>query len=230
MIEEKTLQFQVVSDEGTNPLNFPVNRIICAGYSGRSQDAVQEHVRELVALGMPAPDSTPIFFQVSNYLATTSTGVTVQERLTSGEVEFVLLFHNGQTYVTCGSDHTHRGLERYSIPGSKQMHPKILAKELWQFSDVEKNWDELTLRSWATVSGRRELYQEAPLSHILPPAQLIRDAEQRFKVREEGTIFMSGTLPTVGGHLVYADHFAFELQDSSRKRTIRHGYEVHILD
>src|SRR5215467_1652411 len=229
MIEAKTLQLQVVTNRETSQLDFPVHRIVCAGYSGRSQDAVQEHVKELVALGMPAPDSTPIFFQVSNYLATSGTGVTVQDRFTSGEVEFALLFQNDQTYVTCGSDHTHRGLERYSIPGSKQMHPKILATELWRFSDVERHWDQLTLRSWATVDGRRQVYQEGALSHILPPEQLLGDAENRFKVREQGTIFMSGTLPTVGGHLVYADHFAFELHDPVLNRTIRHAYEVVVM-
>src|SRR5215471_18571498 len=111
MIEEKSLSFQVWTASGTVELNFPVRRIICAGYSGRSQDAVMEHVRELAALGMPVPESTPIFFPVSEYLATTGTHVTVQDRFTSGEAEFVLLFCNGETYVTCGSDHTHRGLE-----------------------------------------------------------------------------------------------------------------------
>ena len=229
MIEAKTLQLQVVTNRETTQLDFPVHRIICAGYSGRSQDAVQEHVKELVALGMPAPDSTPIFFQVSNYLATTGTDVTVQDRFTSGEAEFVLLFYNGEAYVTCGSDHTHRELERYSIPGAKQMHPKILAGELWRFSDVKDGWDQIVLRSWATVDGQRQLYQEAQLSHILPPEDLVREAERRFKVREHGTIFMSGTLPTVGGHLVFADRFEFELHDPSRNRTIRHGYEVTLL-
>src|ERR1041385_931591 len=120
MIEGKNLQFQVVTNEGVFPLDYSVNRIICGGYSGRNQDAVQEHIRELQALGVPAPESTPIFFQVSNYLATTGSCVTVQDRFTSGEVEFVLLFKDGQTYVTCGSDHTHRELERHSIPGAKQ--------------------------------------------------------------------------------------------------------------
>src|SRR5438876_485964 len=104
-MESKIIQFRVVTDEGTFPLDYSVRRIICGGYSGRSQDAVQEHVRELQALGMPAPERTPIFFQVSDYLATTGSRVTVQDRFTSGEVEFVLLFHEGQTYVTCGSDH-----------------------------------------------------------------------------------------------------------------------------
>src|SRR5690349_21310293 len=100
MIEEKMLHFQIVGDAEPATLDFSAQRIICAGYSGRSQDAVQEHVKELVAHGMPAPDSTPIFFPVSNYLATTGSNVTVQDPCTSGEAEFVLLFHRGKTYVT----------------------------------------------------------------------------------------------------------------------------------
>jgi hypothetical protein len=229
MIEEKMLHFQITGAAEPSSLDFPAQRIICAGYSGRSQDAVQEHVRELVAHGMPAPESTPIFFPVSNYLATTGTVVTVQDPCTSGEAEFVLLFHRGQMYVTCGSDHTHRELERYSIPGAKQMHPKILATEVWRFEDVRANWDRIMLRSWATIKGKRELYQEAPLAHILAPEPLIEEAERRYKVRTDGTIFMSGTIPTVGGRLVFADHFAFEMHDPASNRTIRHAYEVLLL-
>ena len=229
MIEEKTLHFKLITGEQAIRLDFPARRIICGGYSGRSQDAVQEHVRELQALGMPAPESTPIFFQVSNYLATTGTCVTVQDGFTSGEAEFVLLFHDDQTYVTCGSDHTHRELERHSIPGAKQMHPKILARELWLFSDVETNWDQLMLRFWATVGRNRELYQESPLAHILEPDRLLQEAERQFKVRQDGTIFMSGTIPTVGGRLVYAEEFAFELHDPVLNRTIGHSYEISLL-
>lgn len=229
MIEQKILRFNLATAAGTEPLDFSVQRIVCAGYSGRSQDAVQEHVNELLALGLPAPESTPIFFQVSNYLATTSTLVTVQDRFTSGEAEFVLLFHNGQTYVTCGSDHTHRELERHSIPGAKQMHPKILAPQAWRFSDVRENWDELLLRSWATVEGKRDLYQEARLSHIMEPEALLREAERRLEVRTDGTVFMSGTIPTVGGRLVYADRFEFELHDPHGKRSISHAYDVAVM-
>jgi hypothetical protein len=228
MLETKTLQFRLANGAETIALDIPVRHIICAGYSGRSQAAVQEHVQELIALGMPAPSSTPIFFKVSNYLATSATDVTVQDRFTSGEAEFVLVFHNGETFVTCGSDHTHRGLEKYSIPGAKQMHPKILAPELWKFDDVAENWDRMILRSWATVDGVRSLYQEATLAHIMAPGPLLQECEKQFKTREEGSVFMSGTIPTIHG-LVYADHFAFELHDPSRNRSIRHSYDVSLL-
>jgi hypothetical protein len=166
--------------------------------------------------------ATPIFFKVSTYLATTGTGITVQDGQTSGEAEFVLLFHQGEIYVTCGSDHTHRGLERYSIPGAKQMYPKIFAPDVWRLTDVEGHWDQLMLRSWATVGGVRKLYQQASLAHIMERDQLVEEAERYFKVRQDGTIFMSGTIPTVGGELVYADHFSFEMHDPIRKATLGH--------
>jgi hypothetical protein len=229
-IEEKDLSFRVIAAERTFELPFPVRRIICGGYSGRSQEAVHDHVRELQALGLPAPDKTPIFFQVSNYLATTGSTVTVQDKFTSGEVEFVLLFHGGETYVTCGSDHTHRQLERHSIPGAKQMHPKIFAREAWPLADLTAVWDRLTLRSWATVDDSCSLYQDSPLAHIMEREQLVDEAERYFKVREDGTIFMSGTIPTVGGKLVYADNFAFEMHDPTRSRTLRHSYDVVVMD
>ncbi len=85
------------------------------------------------------------------------------------------------------------------------------------------------LRSWSTVDTKRELYQEASLAHIMEPDKLVRAAEQHFKVRQAGTIFMSGTIPTVGGRLVYADNFAFELHDPVRNRTLAHSYDVVLL-
>jgi hypothetical protein len=144
-------------------------------------------------------------------------------------VEFVLLFLNAETYVTCGSDHTHRELERYSIPGSKQMHPKVLATEVWKVSDVEAHWDQLVLRSWSTLGGVRRLYQEGTLSEVMEPAALLQQAERRYgNMRQDGTVFMSGTLATIGG-LSYADHLEFELHDPVRNRTIRHAYDVSVL-
>jgi hypothetical protein len=48
-------------------------------------------------------------------------------------------------------------------------------------------------------------------------------------MRQDGTVFMSGTLSTIGG-LVYADNLAFELHDPVRNRTIKHAYDVTVLD
>jgi hypothetical protein len=230
VLEEKTVRLQIVSGAERAPLDFSVARVVCAGFSGRSQDDVRAHVKELLELGMPAPESTPIFFNVSSYLATTASEITVLDRSTSGEVEFVLLFHDDDVYVTCGSDHTHREVERYSFRWSKQMHPKVMAGDVWRLSDLESHWDRLILRSWSTLSGGvRRLYQEGPVSQIMEPERLLKEAERRAAMRRDGTVLFSGTIPTIGG-LEYADRFEFELYDPVRHRTIRHAYEVLQLD
>ncbi len=230
MRNDRPLQFQVHSGSRLSSLQFNIGQIICAGHSGRDVRSVRHHIDELLALGVAAPDRTPIFFKVSTYLATTDDDVTVQDRQTSGEVEFVLLFHNDATYLTCGSDHTHRWIERYSLEASKQMFPKVLAPDAWRLEDVENHWDQLEMRSWATIDGKRMLYQEGALGRILPPANLLDAAEDAFGgSRTNGTVFMSGTLPTLGGGFVYADHFSFELRDPVLNRTIAHAYDVSQL-
>jgi hypothetical protein len=40
---------------------------------------------------------------------------------------------------------------------------------------------------------------------------------------------MSGTIPTVGGGMVYADRLEYELEDPVLERKIRQGYDITIL-
>ena len=75
----------------------------------------------------------------------------------------------------------------------------------------------------------RRLYQEGCVSQIMEPEPLLHEADRHSTMRRDGTVFFSGTIPTIGG-LEYADHFAFELHDPVRDRTIRHEYEVVQLD
>lgn len=224
------LQFKVCSGATSSSLQFNVRQIICAGHSGRDRESVRRHIEELLVLGIAAPPCTPMFFKVSNYLATTADHVTVQDGRTSGEVEFVLLLDDDDVYLTCGSDHTDRWIESYSIEASKQMYPKVLAPDAWRLADVQDHWDELIMRSSATVNGSETLYQEAPLAKLLHLPDLLDAAESRFAgARTNGTVFMSGTVPILGGGFVYADRFSFELCDPVRQRTIAHAYDVSLL-
>ena len=166
---------------------------------------------------------------MSPYLATTGDRVAVQNSETSGEVEFVLLLADDATYVTCGSDHTSRSFEQYSIPASKQMYPKFLAKRVWRYEDVRDHWDRLILRSWAHGDGDRVAYQDSPLSAILEPEALIEAASARMGMGRNGTILMSGTIPTLTGGMVYADRMEFELEDPVLNRKITHAYNIELL-
>ena len=43
-----------------------------------------------------------------------------------------------------------------------------------------------------------------------------------------GSSTVSGTIPTMGGELVYADRLDFELEDPVRNEIIRHHYDVTV--
>ena len=100
----------------------------------------------------------------------------------SGEVEFVLIGWQGRIFVGCGSDHTDRKVEAYSVTVSKQMCDKPMASVLWELEDVIGHWDQMILRSWAVIDGTRVLYQEGTLDAMLPVKDLI-DA----RLRRQGT-------------------------------------------
>lgn len=225
----KTLQFTHTENSSSRIIDFPVRELVLFGYSGRDQEDVQEHMKELEELGLTPPDETPILFRVSPYLATTGDHLSVQDSKTCGEVEFVLLLDGNKTYVTCGSDHTSRSFEQYSIPASKQMYLKFVAPVVWAYEDIREHWDRLILRSWVYRNGERLPYQDSALSAILEPEVLLRTASQKIGMRRNGTILMSGTIPTLTGGMVYTDRMEFELQDPLLNRKIIHSYKIKIL-
>ena len=100
-----------------------IEKIICAGYTGRDQTNVVKHVEELKKLGVPAPEKVPTYYLVPSYLIFTDTELgafEVKGEESSGEVEYVaILQKSGDILLTVGSDHTDRWLERISIERAK---------------------------------------------------------------------------------------------------------------
>jgi hypothetical protein len=229
---ERTLHLQVVSRDGTRPLDLVFDTLICGGFSGRNQEAIQRHVEELRAHGLEAPRQTPIFFRISTHQACTESVVEALTGHTSGEVEFVLLCAAGEPqWVTVGSDHTDRDLERYSIAGSKQMYPKILAPTVWPLAEVLDHWDTLILRSWVSINGERRPYQEDTLQAMLAPADLLAAAAREYRVHTfQRALVFSGTIATLGGELLFGERFEIELLDPVLGRRIQHSYAVQLLE
>jgi hypothetical protein len=228
---ERTLQLQVTSRSATTPLEVVFDALICGGFSGRNQEEIDRHVEELRAHGLEAPSKTPIFFKISTNQATTENVVEVQTGHTSGEVEFVLLCAGGEPqWVTVGSDHTDRDMERYSIAGSKQMYPKIVAPTIWPMEEVREHWDALVLRSWVHIGGERRLYQEDTLQAMLPPADLLAAAAREYGASAlQRALVFSGTVATAGGELLFGERFEIELEDPVLGRRIQHSYAVQQL-
>jgi hypothetical protein len=224
------LPLVVESKAGHEPLPFTVQRIVCGGYSSRDRAEVERHIKELESVGIPRPKEIPIFFSVASYLATQADVIEVQGPFTSGEVEFVLLFGPGGPWVTIGSDQTDRFFERYSVPASKQLCPKVIAGTVWPVAEVEEYWDELTLRAWVRSGRKRRLYQEATLAALLPVSELVPGVRRHAGRELPGVIFFSGTVPTVEGELIYGDGYELELADPRTGRKIRTHYTVQVIE
>ena len=221
------LSFTVDAEDTTTPLTLAIDQAVIAGWTGRDPVARDKHIAELEAIGIARPASTPIYYRVSARRLTTEDSIEVSGENSSGEVEFVLIGWQGRVFVGCGSDHTDRKVEAYSVTVSKQMCDKPIASVLWELEDVIGHWDRMILRSFAFIDGARVLYQEGTLDGMLPVADLIQGGFGG-KTLPDGCAMFGGTFAAKGG-IRAASRFEFELEDPVLKRVIQHGYDVVTL-
>jgi hypothetical protein len=217
------LSLSFISESVAKAQDIEVQSAVIAGWAGRDRHAVEEHIGELEKLGVRRPSSVPIFYRVSSSRLTTAGAIEVLGSTSSGEVEPVLLKALGALWVGVGSDHTDRAVESYEISASKQICDKPIASSFWPLAEVAEHWDRLVLRSYIEEHGKRALYQEAPVSALLQPAELAsRYAEGGLA---DGTMMFCGTIPAIGG-IRPARAFSFELEDPFLHRRIEHSYWV----
>ena len=117
-----------VDDKGmSTPLTLAIDQAVIAGWTGRDPVARDKHIAELEAIGIARPATTPIYYRCSARRITQADRIEVSGENSSGEVEFVLIGWQGRIFVGCGSDHTDRKVEAYSVTVSKQMCDKPVA-------------------------------------------------------------------------------------------------------
>ncbi len=207
------------------PAEVAIDEAVIAGWTGRDPVAVEKHIKELEALGVKRPATTPIFYRVAAARLTTTDTIEAVGESSGGEVEFVLLQHGGRLWVGAGSDHTDREVEKLGVTVSKQMCEKPVAPAFWAYDDVAGHWDRLMLRAHVVENGKRTLYQEGPVTAMLDPRALIARHAGRLA---EGTLMFCGTLAAHGG-VRPTREFAFEIEDPVRGRKIAHAYRVRTL-
>ena len=208
-------------------MTLNITQGVIAGWTGRDPVARDHHIKELEALGIAPPASTPIYYRCAARRITTAGSIECTGTDSSGEVEFVLFAVGGRTLVGVGSDHTDRKVETYNITVSKQMCDKPVAPVLWDLAEIEGHWDQIILRSWATIDGERVLYQEGTLSGMLPVADLIQRGFGTAAL-PDGCAMFCGTFAAKGG-IRPAARFDYEIQDPVLKRSISHGYDIVTL-
>ena len=211
-------------------IDFAPERVIIAGYTGRNQEEVRSHINELAAQGIPAPAETPTIFRATLDRLTTGGEIEVLGGNTAGEAEVVLLVKGDELWVTVGSDHTDRELEKSDIPVSKQVCPKPVCAEVWSYAEVKERWDHFILRSWVGASGREQLYQQGKMSAVLKPEDLLAILRRRLGRLVDGAAIYTGTIPLIGGAFAFKPYFAAELCDESAGRLLRCGYKVRQVE
>ena len=228
----RTLNLTVVeAGGGRSDLEFPVARILDAGFTGKNREGAMKHVEELKAHGVAAPDRIPAYFAVTRELVTTDDEIEVLGDDTSGEVEVVFLFKGDQTYIAVGSDHTDRELEKDSIPKSKVICPKVVSREVWKLADVEPHWERLKLQSWIEADGQRTLYQEGSLADFLAIDDFLDGVRSVVKDGAlDGMVLYMGTMPSLGGQLLFSPTFEGRLSDEVLGRELSFRYGIHPMD
>lgn len=214
-----------VEPDGREIVSLPEIAVM-AGYTGRERDAVLDHIRELEEIGVASPPEVPMFYPVSPQLITQDNALLTTEAATSGEAEVGLVVHDGDVYVTVGSDHTDRAAERLDIAVSKRACHKVIARSAWRLDDVAGHWDALRLRSWIGENAE-SLYQDGPLSSLMAPLALLEAIPWRARPRR--FLVLCGTVPTIGG-VHHSSHFRAELHDPVTERRLRLDYEIRLLD
>jgi Protein of unknown function (DUF2848) len=220
-----TLTLQGKPDARPSPV--AIGQAIIAGWTGRDAAAVETHIKELEALGVKRPATTPIFYRVATTRLTTADTIEVVGEASGGEAEFVLLQHGGKLWVGVGSDHTDREVEKYGVTVSKQLCEKPIAPVFWPLDEVAPHWDRLMLRAHVVENGKRALYQEGAVTAMLDPADLIA-RHTGSGLLPDGSLMFCGTLAAHGG-VRPTGEFAFELEDPVRGRKIAHAYRVRTL-
>lgn len=212
-------------------IQAPVGTLTVAGWTGRNRAAVEHHIEELKAIGVPSPSTTPLFYRVSPELASTDREQYFLGDTASGEVEPVVIYDGKDLYLGTGSDHTDRAWETQSVAVSKQMCPKPVAPSAWRFEDVKGHLDQLTIKSWVRDSETDSwrLYQDGSLMQIMPLGDLL-ELSQIIAKHKAGTlsVMLCGTVPTIGT-IAPAKFFKFEIADAVLGQTITHEYHCNYL-
>ena len=221
------LTFDRIWQDRRDRVAVHIDTLIVAGWTGRDAAAIEHHIEELAAIGVPRPSAVPLFYRIGVGQLSQVTRLQVLGPDTSGEVEPVIVSLADGLWVTLGSDHTDRKAEAAGVALSKQLCSKVIGTQLWRFEEVASHWDGLVLRSWATIGGGRVLYQEGAVAGIRSPQDLM----QRYRNEPSlpsGSLMFCGTLGAIGG-VRPGSRFEMELEDPVLGRKLNHAYDIEAL-
>jgi hypothetical protein len=221
------LRFTLHDADGARDVAFEPTALVIAGWAARDRAAIDHHIEELAAIGVPRPSTVPLYYRVAAANLTQSDAIECVGDGSSGEVEPVLFVHGARLWLTVGSDHTDRAAETWSVALSKQLCAKPVAREAWALDAVRDRLDALTLASWIEEDGREVAYQAGTLAALVPAPELL----SRYldgAPPPEGLVMSCGTLGAIGG-VRASTAFRMALGDPATGRAIGHAYRTRVL-
>ena len=218
-----TLSLQAIGTGKT--LTFAPGRLLVAGYTGRNLAAVEAHIAELAKIGVPRPATIPSYYQLAPELLTTDQVINVKGGSTSGEVEPVILRQGSEYYLTIGSDHTDRDLERSDIHRSKAACPKPLASSVVPLGTdlASADWDHMSIAS--TIDGNP--YQSGTVSTLRHPADLFDRLTRGLGPVTGDFALFCGTVPLIEPEFVFGTAWTLHLGLPDGKALV-HTYEAKL--
>ena len=192
------IELQVVATEEVIALD--ATSLILAGFTGRSAQAVADHLRELSLIGVGAPESVPIYWSIEPDLLRPCANMSAPPERTSGEIEYVLVRSAGRWFVGVGSDHHDKVIEKESFLESKRAQPKLIGHSVIPLEEAMASWDDIELRCLAkNGDGQWIIFQGGRLIELITPEDLLDGARRRWPdaVDMDGSVIFSGTIPLV---------------------------------
>lgn len=222
------MKFNLKKLQGNEELNLTFDELLVIGYAGRNIEKTMEHIKELEEqLGVPAPKQIPTIFECSHEVLTQEKDIKFIGNKTSGEVEYIIVLVDGKPYIGLGSDHTDRELESVSVLKSKQVCPKPISTDLWDYDEVKDHWDQIKLVSYQTINDEIIQYQDGSLADILPVEKILSELNERVgEIRN--SIIYSGTVPLKNG-FKYGNKFRCEMVDNVLSRKLELEYNINVI-
>jgi len=191
--------------------------LIVAGFTSSDAAAVEHHIAELVAIGVPRPAEVPAFYPLDSGLLCLGGDALTAPASSSGEAEPILIRDEGSWYLGVGSDHTDREVERSSIQDSKAACVKPIGDTVLAFPEgvpdgaADAVWPTYELRCWVD----EELYQQGGIGLLRPPSDLLARLEAssaRAYASAQTLVVFCGTLPLLRGSFVLGREWRAELR------------------
>lgn len=212
-------------------LQFTPRRLFCLAYAGRTKEAREAHAQDVSQNATSSEDPSLGFIPVSAMLITQDEAIEVMGGLTAGEVEFVLFVSGGEIFVTVGSDHADRRLELLQSDLAKQVCAKPIATHAWRYEDISANWDMLQMKSETFSDGAWHCSQQAGVSDLLHPDDILNEIRSRNHPLEDGCVYYCGTVALEGGKFWYGDKYRVTLSMPDSDVALTREYDiVQIVD